>query len=110
MQLSQDSQQFLEMLMARADVTPTDPALQESMLQVLATQLNDHIMYTLINALPPVALQRFTQLNELGASQESIQACLLNALPNLQQLTRKAIKEFETMYIGQQNVQMNLPK
>ena len=98
---------FLESLLKDANMLNIDEAMKEEMLKELYVRLDNHIITSIIDNLPPDQMETFIQMNEQKRSQSEIQQFLLDKIPNAQEIMALAFSDFRNLYLGNIAVAQN---
>ena len=86
-----------------------DEAMKNEIVNELYTRLDNFMASTIIDNLPPEAVEEFIKLNEQKKSQAEIEQFLKDKMPNSQEVMTQAFMNFRDMYLGNVSVARNAP-
>jgi len=91
---------FLENTIKEAHGDKISPGLKTAMKKDLFNRMQNHIMTSLLQALPNDSAEPFDALMQTGPDQVAVHNFFIAHIPNLPEVTARAMMEFRTVYIG----------
>jgi hypothetical protein len=107
--IPQEIRNYLENLIDDANITTLDGKMREDLITELYGKLNDFIVATIVNNLPPEKMEDFIKMNEEQRTQPEIEQFLQENISNSQELMANAFVEFRNVYLGNVAVSHNAP-
>lgn len=95
---------FLESMLLDANMTTLDQETHNQMLQELFLRLDNFMLSTIVENLPPDKLEEFTKLSDGGKPREELEDYLRGNIPNSEEVFVQSMLDFRDLYLG--NVQM----
>ncbi|MDL2363487.1 MAG: DUF5663 domain-containing protein [Patescibacteria group bacterium] len=94
--------EYIQQLLLDAGLPPeTDAEVRDQLIADLIQRANDHVNRKVIDAMSSEDAQAFDQLlDSHGSDVGAIQQFVQNHVPNVQEITAKALIEFRALYLG----------
>ncbi len=91
---------FLNKIIEEAHGAEVNADLKAAMKQDLYGRMQNHIMTSLLQALPNDSAELFDALMQSNPGQEAVHNFFIANIPNLPEVTARAMMEFRSIYVG----------
>ena len=91
---------YLERIVDSAHGTAVPPALRAQIIQDLYGRLQNHLLTSLLQALPNEESDAFTKFMSSTPNEEEIQKFFEEHIPNYQEAMAESLLEFRDVYVG----------
>lgn len=100
---------FLEGILDDANMSNVDPQMREEMIKELFLRLDNFMLTTIVESLPPEKLDEFTKMSDNGGSRDQLENYLKENVPNATEVFARAMIAFRDTYLGNVNASRNTP-
>lgn len=94
---------FLESILEDAAMTDLSADQHEWMIGELFERLDNFMLTTIVEGLPPRNLREFTRIAEQKRSREELENYIRLHIPNASEVMTRAMLEFRDMYLGRES-------
>lgn len=103
--IPKEIREFIESILQDAQMSNLDKQMYKEMVKELYIRLDNFMLTTIVEALPPEKLEEFAKMAEAGKERDELEDYLKANIENADEVFAKAMLEFRDLYLGNVNAE-----